>query len=530
MRGFQLYLFVSWSVAAWTLAAALSDGESLQAIKNAWNLDQSWWQGNNPCKDWEGIQCDANNRVTYSNLSNTGIHGPMPDEIRNLDRLINLDLSNSRFSNPPYNYISGDLSPIGSLTGLLHLNIGFNHIQLDTFPAAIYNLSNLITLRIDNNAISGSLPTELAQLKSLIYLYLGNNSLMGPIPKEYSKLVNLQELSMWDNNLQSIIPPEFGNLRSLRYLNLHDCSLYGGLPKELGSLKNLHTISLYRNQLTGSIPDSWRNLTSLKNLYLLNNFLTKSIPASLLSLPNLINLSVDHNLFDGALNLEYVNISFISVTCNYLSGAVPIPSNKTFLNWTGNCFTDSDPDLKIKCSQSYFNCDTFFQAVPNGSCPSCPLQQVLYDPTTCVCTFNVPAGRSIAHNIVKVIGSVVGVVLFIVCVFTLWWRKSRRHKWSSKVFLDEWEGPEGVQRFLYRHLSKATNGFNSSHEIGIGGFGKVFYGVVDGKTVAIKKAHASSIKSSSSFRNEVILLSRLHHRNLVHLLGFCEEDGIQICK
>lgn len=91
-----------------------------------------------------------------------------------------------------------------------------------------------------------------------------------------------------------------------------------------------------------------------------------------------------------------------------------------------------------------------------------------------------------------------------------------------------WECPEGVQRYLYRDLARATNDFSSSHEIGIGGFGKVFLGVVDGKKVAIKRAHSSIIQSSSGFRNEIILLSRLHHRNLVHLLGFCEEDGVQV--
>ncbi|KAI5063110.1 hypothetical protein GOP47_0021657 [Adiantum capillus-veneris] len=503
MRVFQLYLFVSWSVAAWTSSAAvLSDGESLQAIRDAWKLNQSWWQGDDPCNGWEGVRCDANNRVTYLNLSNTGVYGPVPDEISNLNHLTNLDLCNIRNPKPPYNLISGDLSPLGSLTNLLHLNLSFNHIQLNTFPTAIYNLSNLITLKLDNNAISGSLPTELSQLKSLIYIYLGNNSLKGPLPKEYSKLVNLQELSLWNNDLQSTIPPDFGDLKNLTYLNLHDCSLYGGLPEELGSLKNLHNMSLYRNQLTGSIPEAWRNLTNLRNLFLFNNYLTKSIPPWLLALPKLYNLSV---------------------TCNYLSGAAPTPSNKISLNSTGNCFTGSDSDHKIRCSQLYFNCDSFFEAVPNGSCPSCPFQQALDDPTTCVCMYNVSTGGS--HKRAKLIGSIVSVVAAIACVFLLWWRWSRMHKRSKT---DEWEGPEGVQHFLYRDLSRATNGFNSSHEIGIGGFGKVFCGVVDGKTVAIKKAHASSIKSISSFRNEVILLSRLHHRNLVRLLGFCEEDGIQI--
>ena len=58
--------------------------------------------------------------------------------------------------------------------------------------------------------------------------------------------------------------------------------------------------------------------------------------------------------------------------------------------------------------------------------------------------------------------------------------------------------------------------------------GNVYYGILDGKEVAIKRAHLSSIQSSSGFRNEVLLLSRLHHKNLVRLLGFCEDKGIQV--
>jgi serine/threonine protein kinase len=94
--------------------------------------------------------------------------------------------------------------------------------------------------------------------------------------------------------------------------------------------------------------------------------------------------------------------------------------------------------------------------------------------------------------------------------------------------IDGWEGPESVVRFNIQDIANATKDFSVEHEIGVGGFGKVFYGVLDGKEVAIKRAHQSSIQTSSGFRNEILLLSRLHHRNLVRLVGFCEEKGIQV--
>lgn len=514
------------AVACISSASALSDGASLLAAKEAWGLNYSSWQGDDPCTSWKGVQCDDNQRVTYLNLSNSGIVGPIPSEIGNLEHLTSLDLSNARNSKPPFNRISGDLSPLGALSSLLSLNISFNHIELNTFPVVLFKLTNLISMRIDNNAISGPLPKELAKFTKIKYLYLGNNSFTGPIPQELSSLANLEELSLWNNNLQSKIPPEFGNLAQLRYLNLHDCNLYGGLPPELGNLKNMQNISLFRNQLTGTIPDTWSNLKSLRNLFLYNNYLTKHIPSWLLDLPNLYNVSIGYNLFYGDLNLQNTKVPIVAVTCNFFSGAAPTPPSTMLLNSTGNCFLGSDPDAKIKCIQSpYYNCNSFLQAVPNGSCPVCPPLQYPEDATSCVCTRDPITGGSSSHLLGKLVGSIVGVGAFLAFVLVIWWKRSRTHKGSAKGF---WEGPEGVQRFHYRDLSRATSDFNSSHEIGRGGFGKVFWGVVDGRKVAIKRAHSTSIQSSSGFRNEVMLLSRLHHRNLVHLVGFCEEDGIQI--
>jgi serine/threonine protein kinase len=57
----------------------------------------------------------------------------------------------------------------------------------------------------------------------------------------------------------------------------------------------------------------------------------------------------------------------------------------------------------------------------------------------------------------------------------------------------------------------------------------VFHGTLDdGKMVAIKRASEQSLQGTTEFRNEVLLLSRLHHRHLVRLEGFCDDKGLQI--
>lgn len=67
-----------------------------------------------------------------------------------------------------------------------------------------------------------------------------------------------------------------------------------------------------------------------------------------------------------------------------------------------------------------------------------------------------------------------------------------------------WEPPKGVQRFSFQDLEKATGGFSKDHEIGAGGFGKVFYGnFPDGRTLAIKRASETGSQGISEFRNEV---------------------------
>ncbi len=92
-----------------------------------------------------------------------------------------------------------------------------------------------------------------------------------------------------------------------------------------------------------------------------------------------------------------------------------------------------------------------------------------------------------------------------------------------------WEIPSGVQKYTFSELAKATGNFSEANEIGAGGFGKVFKGTLDdGKMVAIKRASQQSLQGTTEFRNEVLLLSRLHHRHLVRLEGFCDDKGLQV--
>ncbi|XP_022865653.1 LEAF RUST 10 DISEASE-RESISTANCE LOCUS RECEPTOR-LIKE PROTEIN KINASE-like 1.3 isoform X4 [Olea europaea var. sylvestris] len=78
----------------------------------------------------------------------------------------------------------------------------------------------------------------------------------------------------------------------------------------------------------------------------------------------------------------------------------------------------------------------------------------------------------------------------------------------------------GVQVFSYSELEEATNNFDPSRELGDGGFGTVYYGVLaDGRIVAVKRLYENNFKRVEQFMNEVEILTRLRHKNLVTLYG-----------
>lgn len=81
--------------------------------------------------------------------------------------------------------------------------------------------------------------------------------------------------------------------------------------------------------------------------------------------------------------------------------------------------------------------------------------------------------------------------------------------------------PSSTRFLSYEELKKATNNFEKSSILGEGGFGKVFKGVLsDGTAVAIKRLTNGGPQGDKEFLVEVEMLSRLHHRNLVKLVGY----------
>lgn len=83
-------------------------------------------------------------------------------------------------------------------------------------------------------------------------------------------------------------------------------------------------------------------------------------------------------------------------------------------------------------------------------------------------------------------------------------------------------GHHDVNLFDFDSITAATNGFSTKNKLGQGGFGPVFKGVLpEGQEIAVKKLSKSSKQGLEEFKNELILIAKLQHMNLVRLLGCC---------
>ncbi|RWR88188.1 G-type lectin S-receptor-like serine/threonine-protein kinase isoform X1 [Cinnamomum micranthum f. kanehirae] len=120
-----------------------------------------------------------------------------------------------------------------------------------------------------------------------------------------------------------------------------------------------------------------------------------------------------------------------------------------------------------------------------------------------------------------------GLLLFFLCGYC-WWRKTKG--WEKNERLDNvWnnndieENGKGSELILFNVsvIAAATNNFSESNLLGKGGFGPVYKGqLLNGQEIAVKRLSKTSTQGIKEFKNEVTLIAKLQHRNLVRLLGY----------
>lgn len=277
--------------------------------------------------------------------------------------------------------------------------------------------------------------------------------------------------------------------------------------------------SAYIPKLRGTLDWNITGLLFLKSLSLSNNALTGPIPPELALAPSLTALQLQNNLLTGNLSetLCSLKLTCLDLSGNNISGPVPDCWRKKF-----NC-TDFDNTLLnlrpgITCL--------------NGTKKSCARDdRVTYAP---------PPGKDNSVNLVAVlVGAFGGLALILVLGSLLLLFLRHREELRKKKELEKLAADIETQistrhfgtlrRFTVEDLSKATFQFDEDNILGEGGFSKVYKGTLpDGKNVAVKKIKEEQQKKAGAelqFLNEVELISRAVHRNLMRCEGFCVEQG-----
>lgn len=251
-------------------------------------------------------------------------------------------------------------------------------------------------------------------------------------------------------------------------INLSGMNLTGSIPQSIGRLTALVNVSLDNNQLTGPLPN-FSSLTMLERLHLRNNNLSGGLPEWLSELKNLKELFIENNNFTGVIPVRLLKK----------------PSLK--LNYSGN------HDLCIHMRRG-----------------KCIVSDSRKDKASIV------LGTAIS-------GAAIMVLLVMVCI-AVHRKKFREKNCLNKDYsMTMPPNPSMSSAFSLKEMTKATENF--SRKIGQGGFGSVFFGKLPGgKEIAVKVLSLFSKQGIHEFQNEVDLLSRVHHKNLVSLLGYCNES------
>eukprot|EP01018_Ginkgo_biloba_P037530 Gb_04994 [translate_table: standard] len=521
----------------------------------------------NPFEPWS-IPDDVMDASTLVNFtaSNASITGQIPAFFGNgsLPSLQMLRLS--------YNNLTGGIpaSFNGSSLQALWLNNQLG-AKLSGSIQVFGTMTQLTELWVQSNAFTGPIP-DFSKSVSLSQLLLRDNRLTGPVPQSVVALQSLKNISLANNALQGPYPDfpntvtaDIGTMNSFcqqipgpcdsRVNVLLSFAQGVGYPLTLANSwkgnnpcswqyvtcvggTDITVLNLVNLQLTGSISSALANLTSLRTLRLSNNQLTGSIPKELASLPNLQSLDVRNNS---------------------LSGFVP-----DFNRSRVTVLTDGNPLLgKPDTSPS----------PPGSTTPSGSVTPDGGSPSPSVNGTDVAAKKSSSVPVGVIAGSVTcAVVLLCIAAAVCWFitQKRRRqrfgrvqspnavvinppHTGSDRELMKitiagpsvngtgsdtqsrTSSGPSdihvveaGNMVISIQVLRNVTNNFSEQNVLGRGGFGVVYKGELhDGTKIAVKRMESAAVSSKglSEFQAEIAVLTKVRHRHLVALLGYCVDGN-----
>nr|XP_034926542.1 LEAF RUST 10 DISEASE-RESISTANCE LOCUS RECEPTOR-LIKE PROTEIN KINASE-like 1.1 isoform X2 [Populus alba] len=299
----------------------------------------------------------------------------------------------------------------------------------------------------------------------------------------------------------------------------------GGKWFELNSISQADTISITDEELGGHLNSN--SCDSFKNL---------SLPASLpyFSILEFSNLTLfkctDPSVnFPQHLEFNYTGCKNFSIYYTRDTSLPSPPPTCSILQLPVNN-TESYGDI-FRLLTATFSIEVFVRP----PCYHCYLQRgecnIIKGKFKCI--HSIEESKKLRLKLGLGLGVPFMVLIILVSIFFIRWHRHKRTHISSNVNSanassdpSSKSDPEGdtnyfgVPIFSYSELEEATNNFDSKHELGDGGFGTVYYGKLrDGREVAVKRLYEHNRKRIKQFMNEIQILTRLRHKNLVSLYG-----------
>ena len=218
------------------------------------------WDLNQPIKDWPGIKLDEDGRVIECSITNgtvSTVEWELPAEIATMDKLQTFQAVGSKV--------------------------------IGTFPEWLYDMTTLTKVRLNNNAITGSLSAKIGQLTELTELFLnGNKDFGGTIPAAIGSLKLLNNFNIAETAISGAVPAELSGCDALATFVAYKSGITS-LPDNLDQWPALKTFMIYGNNIEGPLPESLSKSTTITSAQMYNCNFTGNIPASYGNLPSTCN-------------------------------------------------------------------------------------------------------------------------------------------------------------------------------------------------------------------------------------------------
>ncbi|KAI8535040.1 hypothetical protein RHMOL_Rhmol10G0144200 [Rhododendron molle] len=232
-----------------------NDGNLLLSFKNSVLSDplgflHNWHSHDQTPCSWAGVTCNtpgvanATSRVTSLSLPNAQLLASIPPNLGLIQHLRTLNLSN--------NSINGSIpSSLFQATELQILDLSNNLISGE-LSQLVGGLISLFFINLSNNALGGTIPESLTNLGSLTVVSLKSNYFTGNLPSGFG---SVQIVDLSSNLINGSLPADFKGI-SLQYLNLSYNRLSGEIPTQFANqIPTNATIDLSFNNLSGEIPE-----------------------------------------------------------------------------------------------------------------------------------------------------------------------------------------------------------------------------------------------------------------------------------